>query len=257
MKDLIEQRLNELIPKQEGVLFEAAAYSLLAPAKRLRPLLLLAGCQAYSIDPKRALDCACALEMIHTYSLIHDDLPAMDDDDMRRGRPTLHKVYDEALAILAGDFLLTYAFEVLVQAPSLTSEEKVALVRLLAKASGGHGMVGGQVLDLQQDPNIERMHQQKTAALFCFALQSVAILNGGRDAHILETFGYTLGHLFQLLDDLLDHDSPEGEALAFKKACMLYTKCEELLSSLSVRAEALSKHLVQLGEKLTTLQPVC
>lgn len=135
MRELIETRLRELVPIQ-GTLFEAASYSLLAPAKRLRPLLILAGCQCYDIPLRKALDCACALEMIHTYSLIHDDLPSMDDDDFRRGLPTLHKVFGEAVAILTGDYLLTYAFEVLAQISCLTAEERLQLVQCFARAAG-------------------------------------------------------------------------------------------------------------------------
>jgi geranylgeranyl diphosphate synthase type II len=208
---------------------EAMAYSLLAGGKRLRPVLVMLACEACGGDPERALPAACAIEMIHTYSLIHDDLPAMDDDDLRRGRPTNHVVFGEALAILAGDALLTLAFEVLardVQPPEVAA----ACCADLARASGRIGMVGGQVADLEAErgvetvsgvpltPNpspqrgegsllqLESIHRRKTGALLMCALTL-----GGRIAQaeaptldVLREYGRCLGLAFQIADDVLD-----------------------------------------------------
>src|SRR5690625_4325257 len=152
-------------------------YSLQAGGKRIRPLLLFASYQAYEEDIDKVLLTAVALEMIHTYSLIHDDLPAMDDDDLRRGKPTNHKVFDEATAILAGDALLTYSFEIISDDPLLTDMEKVHLIRLLSQASGPKGMVAGQILDMEAEnipvtlEKLENIHELKTGQLLTFAIE--------------------------------------------------------------------------------------
>src|SRR3990167_4636293 len=136
MIEKIEARLRELIPSRDETIFEAARYSLLSSGKRLRPLLTLATASTFGVDPLLALDPACAIEMIHTYSLIHDDLPCMDNDDLRRGKPTLHKVYGDAMALLTGDYLLTFAFEVIAQAPFLTDGQKLQMVQVLSHRIG-------------------------------------------------------------------------------------------------------------------------
>src|SRR5262245_40764747 len=158
-------------------LAEAMRYSVQAGGKRLRPLLALLAAEACGADPAEALPAACALEMVHTYSLIHDDLPAMDDDDLRRGRPTCHKAFDEATAILAGDALLTLAFEVIVR-HTRPAESAAACVRALAEASGPEGMVGGQMADLQAEgrtdgtvEELEAIHRRKTGALLRASLR--------------------------------------------------------------------------------------
>jgi geranylgeranyl diphosphate synthase type II len=189
---------------------EAMAYALLAGGKRLRPVLVLTAVQALQRDASPAeLDFACALEMVHTYSLIHDDLPAMDDDDLRRGRPTTHKVYGEALAILAGDALLTDAFTLIAGGPG-APEHRLALCAELGQAAGAAGMVGGQVDDiagLSADlPALRSVHARKTGALIRAACRGPALAPGTPAAQLqaLTTFGERLGVAFQIADDILD-----------------------------------------------------
>lgn len=155
-KQKIEQKLRFYISSLDSppVLKEAMDYSLQAGGKRIRPVLLFAAINSFGKDPERGMDAAAALEMIHTYSLIHDDLPSMDDDDLRRGKPTNHKVYGEANAILAGDALLTYAFQIIAQSPDLYEKEKVAIIEQLAKAAGPEGMVAGQVADMEGEKKL-------------------------------------------------------------------------------------------------------
>src|SRR3989344_3769054 len=145
-KKIVDQGLNTYLPpSSSNTILKAMRYSVFAGGKRLRPILVIAGAQICNLDGKKALPTACALELIHTYSLIHDDLPAMDDDDLRRGKPTNHKVFGEGIAILAGDALLTYAFDLIAK------NGKIALVQLIAGGAGFAGMVGGQVVDLEMD----------------------------------------------------------------------------------------------------------
>jgi geranylgeranyl diphosphate synthase type II len=177
------------------------------PGKRLRPLLLLSILKDYNVPIEKGLDVACALEMIHTYSLIHDDLPCMDDDDLRRGKPSLHKVYGEGAAVLVGDFLLTYAFETLATCGA--SQEITAII---AKAAGGHGMIGGQLVDIlfegkEVDWNIlQFMYLGKTAALFSAALECGSLLSGAplKEQEALKKCGELYGVAFQMQDDILD-----------------------------------------------------
>jgi geranylgeranyl diphosphate synthase, type II len=190
---LVNRTLEIYLPKVRGPAFrvvEAMHYSLFAGGKRLRPILCLAGAEAVGGDMSEALPVACALEMIHTYSLIHDDLPAMDDDDLRRGRPTCHKQFDEATAILAGDGLLTEAFRIMGEsAPQFSGREAVLLeiMELIATAAGYRGMVGGQMLDLQAEgrhisiKELETIHRLKTGALLTAAVRGGA-LAGGRQS---------------------------------------------------------------------------
>lgn len=196
-------------------LVEAVAYSLFAGGKRLRPALALGAAEIVCGEDEAALPAACALEMIHTYSLIHDDLPAMDDDDVRRGRPTCHKVYGEAMAILAGDALLTMAFEVLSQDSLNAGAEarRVAeAVATVARAAGAAGMVGGQVEDLYWEGRqasaavLEDIHRLKTGALFRASLLVGGLLGGGDagECAALDTYGRHLGLAFQIQDDVLD-----------------------------------------------------
>jgi geranylgeranyl diphosphate synthase type II len=196
---------------------EAMRHSLLAPAKRLRPLLVLMACEACGCDHRQALPAACAVEMIHTYSLIHDDLPAMDDDDLRRGRPTCHVKYGEATAILAGDALLALAFEVLardVQPPALAARGCAEL----AHAAGATQLVGGQEDDLAAEEltdgdltHLESIHRRKTGAMIRVALRLGGLIGGARPEQIeaLDRYGQRLGLAFQIVDDLLDRDGNE------------------------------------------------
>lgn len=204
----------------EGVpdsLADAVRYSLLGGGKRLRPLLVLTAAEACGCDYRRAMPAACAVEMIHTYSLIHDDLPAMDDDDLRRGRPTCHKVYGEALAILAGDALLTLAFEVLARHTN-PPEAAARCCAVLAEAAGAAGMVGGQVDDLAAEQGggtleiLESIHARKTGAMLLVSLRLGALCATADEVktHALIEYGRRLGLAFQIADDLLDVQGDEA-----------------------------------------------
>jgi geranylgeranyl diphosphate synthase type II len=195
----------------------AMRYSVMAGGKRLRPVLCLMAAEACGGDLDSALPAACSLEMVHTYSLIHDDLPAMDDDDLRRGRPTCHKAFDEATAILAGDGLLTLAFEVLAKHVR-PAEAALACVRTLAEASGPEGMVGGQMADLQAEgrtdgttQKLEAIHRRKTGALLRASLRMGGIVAGAGEVRLkaLDAYGRAVGLAFQIVDDLLDVEGDE------------------------------------------------
>jgi len=221
-KQLVEAALEKVFPVPTGLqkkVIEAARYSLGAGGKRLRPILCLAAAEVVGGDIETALPAACALEMIHTYSLIHDDLPAMDNDDFRRGVPTNHKVFGEAIAVLAGDALLTEAFEcfALGAGVGVSPERVLEVIRIAVKAAGYRGMIGGQVIDLECEnrkvdlATVEYMHVHKTGALLSASLEIGAILGGGDEARIksLKTYGHHIGLAFQITDDLLDI---EGDA---------------------------------------------
>jgi farnesyl diphosphate synthase len=194
-------------------LMAAMRHGVLNGGKRLRPFLVIESAALFSADGEAALRVAAALECVHCYSLIHDDLPAMDDDDLRRGQPTVHKAFDEATAILAGDALLTLAFDILAdEATVVPAERRAALVLALARAAGAGGMVGGQTLDLEAERNrpdeagIIRLQAMKTGALIRFACEAGAIIAGAspEDRERLAEFGSAIGLAFQLADDLLD-----------------------------------------------------
>ncbi|MCC6572646.1 MAG: polyprenyl synthetase family protein [Planctomycetes bacterium] len=206
---------NTTAPKK---LVDSMNYSLWAGGKRLRPMLVLAGCEAVGGKLKDAMPAAAAFEMIHTYSLIHDDLPAMDDDDLRRGKPTNHKAFDEGTAILAGDAMLTYAFEVLSTHVKDATRAN-ALVRELSRGAGMEGMAGGQLLDLEAEgarPNIDTLrgiHQRKTGALITSAVVCGGICGGAKAATLkkLRAFGEKIGLAFQVIDDILDMTATAAE----------------------------------------------
>lgn len=219
LSEKIEQRLDELIG--EGVyayqnLFDAIRYSLIGGGKRLRPTLCIAAANLFGIPLSHSITPACALEFVHTYSLIHDDLPCMDDDDFRRNKPSLHKVYSDGHAILTGDCCLTFAFEVLAEAPLLTDRQKVRLTATLAKRAGAHGMVGGQVLDIASTdrqidlPTLQMIHQMKTAAMITASVEFGGLIAQADEKSMktLQAFGDHLGHAFQIADDILDVTSP-------------------------------------------------
>lgn len=214
---LIENRLKELLQPPSDTfkgLYQIAQYATLAPAKRLRPVLMLMLVDMCKVPLSKAIDPACAIELIHTYSLIHDDLPCMDDDDYRRGQLAVHKAYSEAKAVLAGDFLLTYAFEVLFKAPHLQAEDKVHLATLLSKYCGSEGMIGGQFLDISLTaqeidlPLLDTIYMKKTAALIILAIEfALHIANvGPEDRKYLLEFAKKIGLAFQITDDILDHN---------------------------------------------------
>ena len=192
-------------------LYEAMRYSLLAGGKRIRPVLTLEFARLSGMeDWHQALPVACALELVHTYSLIHDDLPCMDDDDLRRGKPTNHKVYGETLAVLAGDALQPEAYRLILTAPGLTAEQRAACALILANAAGADGMVGGQVLDTLHAPKTEaeltEVHRMKTGAMIAGACMLGAAAAGGEDALLAAAreYGCQLGMAFQIRDDMLD-----------------------------------------------------
>lgn len=201
-------------------LIEAVRYSLLGGGKRIRPLLLLAACEAVGGAASRALPYACAIEMIHAYSLIHDDLPAMDDDALRRGRATNHKVFGEGVAILAGDALLTEAFAVLAQSAVQDPRPRQALraLREIAEAAGARGMVGGQAADIAAEgaavdlATVEFIHVRKTGALLLAAVRAGALIGGARARALggLTRYGECLGLAFQIADDILDAEGSTG-----------------------------------------------
>jgi geranylgeranyl diphosphate synthase type II len=214
VQQMIDNKFDAFFDQMElpEKLKESMLYSLKAGGKRLRPILVLAGFQAYAEQLDKVLSTAAALEMIHTYSLIHDDLPAMDDDDYRRGKWTNHKKFDEATAILAGDALLTYSFEIVAEDPLLSDEEKVHTLALLSKCSGPSGMVAGQFLDMKAEDKqvsleqLEQIHALKTGELIRFAIHAGAYLGGANEEQLnyLNKFAYQLGLLFQVQDDILD-----------------------------------------------------
>ncbi|KHJ53267.1 farnesyl-diphosphate synthase [Aureimonas altamirensis] len=201
-----------LLADMPARLAEAMRYGSLGGGKRLRPFLTLESAALFGVPPAGAAQVAAALECIHCYSLIHDDLPAMDDDDVRRGRPTVHKAFDEATAILAGDSLLTLAFGLVAQAEDLSPAARLALVSLLSRDAGAAGMAGGQMLDLMaetdtlDEASISRMQAMKTGALIAFACEAGAVLMDASpaDRARLRRFGEVVGLAFQLADDLLD-----------------------------------------------------
>jgi len=219
-REEVEKALAELLPPPAGPLaghIEAMRYSLLAGGKRVRPILCLAGAEALRAESKPLLPLACALECIHTYSLIHDDLPAMDDDDLRRGMPTSHKKFGEAAAILAGDGLLSFAFELLARplpAASIKAADQLRLTHNIAVAIGPLGMVGGQVLDIEAEgrggrislEELQRIHRCKTGALITAAVQTGAIAGGADSSQYaaLTAYGQQIGLAFQIVDDLLN-----------------------------------------------------
>jgi Geranylgeranyl pyrophosphate synthase len=217
----VDQALADFIPpttQWPERLHESMRYSLCAGGKRLRPILAFAAAEAVGKPFELVLPAACALEMIHTYSLIHDDLPAMDDDDLRRGQPTNHKVFGEAVAILAGDSLLTEAFEVLAKsAHNGQAEATLEVVRRIAMASGSLGMAGGQALDLMSEKKkislqeLEQLHRHKTGKLIQVSVEAGAILAGAskRQLESLSRYGECIGLSFQIADDVLDIEGGE------------------------------------------------
>lgn len=226
MRAEVDVALEQALASRKAIptrLADAMRYSLLAPGKRLRPLLALLGAQAVGSDRRQAIHAAVAVEMIHTYSLIHDDLPAMDDDDLRRGRPTCHVQFDEATAILAGDALLALAFEVLAEGLTHLSQSNGYFtpavlgdaLRRLAQAAGPEALVGGQALDLLAEKEggdlekLQTIHRGKTGAMIRVSLELGGISGGGTSLQLdsLQQYGNSLGLAFQVVDDLLDVES--------------------------------------------------
>jgi len=220
--DLAESALQEymqVIDNPQKKIYEAEEYSLMAGGKRLRPVIMMMTAKMCGLSPEKVLPFATAIEMIHTYSLIHDDLPAMDNDDLRRGKPTNHKVFGEAIAILAGDALLTKAFEIAASTncEGISPEQVIRAISVLSKAAGDNGMIGGQVVDIESrnedEALLKYLHSLKTGALIKASGMIGAILAGAKDEeiHAVESFCGNLGIAFQIQDDILDVVGDEAE----------------------------------------------
>ena len=215
---MVNKALDQCLPSGNAYppsIHQAVRYSVFAGGKRLRPILVLAGAEAVGGSPETVMPAACAVELLHTYSLVHDDLPAMDNDDLRRGQPTCHRAFGEATAILAGDALLTSSFNVLAQLPQSTgvpSERVVRVISELAQAAGTQGLIGGQVVDLASEGGtvdedmLEYIHTRKTGALIRVSVRAGAILSGASEAQLqkLTDYANSLGLAFQIVDDILD-----------------------------------------------------
>lgn len=220
----IETLLNEYMPKEEGyqqAVIQAMNYSLKAGGKRLRPILTLESCKIVGGKEEDAIPFAVAIEMIHTYSLIHDDLPALDNDDLRRGKPTNHKVFGEAMATLAGDALLNYAFEVMLSSSidKKDSNKYLKAINEIAKHAGIYGMIGGQVVDVESENKIidkdklDFIHLNKTAAMIIGCMRAGAIIGGASEEKLekVTKYGKNIGLSFQIVDDILDITGDEAK----------------------------------------------
>jgi len=274
----ITDSLINLLPKGDGLesrLFEAMSYGTLNGGKRLRPFLVLESAKLFGVAPDAALRAGAAVEMIHCYSLVHDDLPAMDDDDLRRGKPTTHRKFDEATAILAGDALLTLAFEILADERTHgDAQVRANLVLALAKASGAHGMVGGQMIDLEAEKQsipldqtqITRLQQMKTGALIAVSCDMGPILGkaSAQAHHALHAYAHDLGLAFQIVDDLLDHEGTEEEvgkkvgkdADAGKATFVSILGADNARRQANMLADQACQHLEMFGDKAATLNAV-
>ncbi len=273
LTDALIERLLAVPEGLEARVYEAMRYSALAPGKRLRPLLVLAGARLFGVARGSALQVAAAIEMVHAYSLIHDDLPAMDNSDLRRGRPTCHKEFDDATAVLAGDGLLTMAFEVLAH-PDTHGDPAVrsGLVAALASAAGGAGMVGGQMIDLIAERQvldigaITRLQRMKTGALIAFACEAGAILAKavGEPRIALHGYAHDLGLAFQIADDLLDVEGSAAEtgkpvgadAAAGKATFVSILGVERARAQAGVLADQAVAHLDLFEQKAELLRQV-
>jgi farnesyl diphosphate synthase len=272
LTDAVIDRIISVPAGLEARVFEAMRYASLAPGKRLRPFLVLASAQLFAVARRSALQTAAAVELVHAYSLVHDDLPAMDNSDLRRGRPTCHKAFDDATAILAGDALLTMAFEVLAQ-PDTHGDPAVRceLVAALAQAAGGAGMVGGQMIDLiaEHRPDLDmgaitRLQRLKTGALIAFACEAGAILGKSPNEPRLALRGYAhdLGLAFQIADDLLDVQGSAGEtgkpvgqdAAAGKATFVSILGVERAQAQARLLVGQAIRHLEMFGEKADLLR---
>jgi geranylgeranyl diphosphate synthase, type II len=269
----IEAALDRILPPEDAQppsIHRAMRYSVFAGGKRIRPILCLEAARMFTQNLEGAIDAGCALEFIHTYSLIHDDLPALDNDDLRRGKPTNHKVFGEAMAILAGDGLLTLAFATLAGAP-IEAARRVRVIAEIGAAAGTiRGMVGGQVADVEAEgkpidaATLEYIHRSKTAALIRGSIAAGAIAGGAADADVerLRRFGDTIGWAFQVVDDLLDVEESSaalgktaGKDQAQKKAT--YPALYGIEKSRAIASELETKALAELdcyGERAARLR---
>ncbi len=269
----IEEALDRLLPKEEAhpaSIHKAMRYSVFAGGKRIRPILCLEAASMFSENPVAAVSTGCALEFIHPYSLIHDDLPALDNDDFRRGKPTCHKVFGEAIAILAGDALLTLAFQTLAFVP-VEPQRRLNILATIAQAAGtDRGMIGGQVADLEAEKKtpdvgtLEYIHRSKTAALIRASIVAGGIAGGAtnEDVERLKCFGENIGWAFQVVDDILDVEESSavlgktaGKDQAQQKAT--YPALYGILQSRDIAADLAAKALSELdcyGERATRLR---
>ncbi len=265
---LTQEKMEELLPREfsDSRLVEAMRYSALSSGKRIRPFLLMNTAQIFGINAAESINAAVAIEFIHVYSLIHDDLPAMDNDDFRRGLPTNHKKFNEATAILAGDALLTYAFEILSE-PKTHEDASIrcALIKALAKASGFMGMAGGQMIDLEKarqkisEDELVRLHRLKTGELFMASVEMGAILGNAtiQEKSALHNFAHDFGLVFQIKDDILDHHELEEKTHHQKPEnasivdILGFEKANQQLNILKIQAE---KHLEIFGKKALILK---
>jgi geranylgeranyl diphosphate synthase type II len=273
--EAVDAALERLMPPESTApasIHKAMRYSVFAGGKRIRPVLCIEAARIFSADTASAVPVGCALEFIHTYSLIHDDLPALDNDDLRRGKPTNHKVFGEAMAILAGDALLTLAFQTLAAAP-IESERRLKILAVVAQAAGtDRGMIGGQVADIEAErkpvdgAGLEYIHRSKTAALIRAAVVAGALAGGAgpEDAGHMHEFGENIGWAFQVVDDLLDVEESSaalgktaGKDQAQQKAT--YPALYGLEKSRAIAAELEAKALRELdvyGERAARLRQV-
>lgn len=264
---VIEEALDAYFPAAGGPcasLHEAMRYSLFAGGKRLRPILCIAGAEAVHGTVGDVLPVACALECIHTYSLIHDDLPVMDDDDLRRGKPTSHKVFGEAVALLAGDGLLTEAFRLMAAppiAPAVDARRRLGVIALIAEAAGSGGMVGGQIMDIESEDKparletVELIHARKTGALITASVVSGAILGGGDEHQVksLRRYARPLGLAFQISDDILDVEGDTTElgktaGADLRKGKMTYPSAVGMDRAKQTRAQLVAQALEDLAD---------
>ena len=244
---LVNRGLERVLPSPKAyppIIHEAMRYSVLGEGKRIRPILTLAACEAVGGAIEEALPAACAIELIPAYSLVHDDLPAMDDDDLRRGRPSCHKQFGEAIGILAGDALLTLSFSILAQTRRRPAVW-VQIAQELAHGAGTFGMIGGQVADLHPTAaSADYILTHKTGALITAAVKIGGLAGGASPSALkkLTRYGESIGLVFQLVDDLLDHDGVAvtwGEAATQQKAESLTAQGKQAITSLGPRAEPL------------------
>ena len=272
-KQLIEKVLLEELQEDKAVnalIAESMKYSLMAGGKRLRPVLLMAAADAAGANGEDFIKTACAIEMIHTYSLIHDDLPAMDDDDYRRGKLTNHKIYGAGIATLAGDALLTLAFEVMTRQPGVSPATIVSVIKEISTAAGPNGMVGGQVIDIQSEgkkidlDTLRLMHLKKTGELFRASIRAGAILAGAdqKTLEALTVYAEEFGLAFQITDDILD---VIGDAAAIgkpvgsdernqKSTYVTLTSLEKAKELATTAVTEANKALAPLGEKAAFLR---
>ncbi len=270
----VDGALAALLPQADGPearVFEAMRYAVFAGGKRFRPFLVCESAKLFDVRGESALRAAAAVECVHTYSLIHDDLPCMDDDDMRRGQPTVHRKFDEATAVLAGDALLTLAFELLADPETHErARVRIELVRRLAEAAGGHGMVGGQMMDLASEGRaidigtITRLQRLKTGALIAFSCAAGAVLGraSSEALHALQAYAHDMGLAFQIADDLLDAEGDVAvvgkatgkDAEAGKATFVSILGAERARSQATILSEQAVQHLDLFDEKADLLR---